>query len=213
MDNLSLSSLLQDHRRFHSDLQMDCFVTAASGVGHPYGMYMQALRELHSRYGSLHEAYSDLEELDLDLDDLGDTPREVIKRRRLRLKREELVATITDMEREFSRFYAQAAVLRNELGDKLKDRDKLDREWWMHKLRANVATDLLREGRPSASTLALVQALPGSLRKMMWKAIDEPEHTVQWYRSLEPYQPQTDSHQRLLPANVRSLVCSPSLPS
>jgi hypothetical protein len=47
-----LKAMLDDHQKYHSNLQIDRFIIYKSGVT-PYGMYKQALRELYSRYESM----------------------------------------------------------------------------------------------------------------------------------------------------------------
>ena len=45
---MTISELLVDHQEFHSDLQMESFITLRAG-GTLYGCYKQALRELSTR--------------------------------------------------------------------------------------------------------------------------------------------------------------------
>ena len=45
---MTIDDLLLDHQEFHSDLQMDSFITLRAG-GTLYGCYKQALRELSTR--------------------------------------------------------------------------------------------------------------------------------------------------------------------
>src|SRR5438445_2833578 len=67
---LPISELLADHQEFHSDLQMDAFITLRSG-GTLYGCYKQALRELATRVRALRERYRLRALLDVDLDELA----------------------------------------------------------------------------------------------------------------------------------------------
>src|SRR5579863_2272034 len=76
---IELSDLLTDHQEFHSDLQMDSFITARSG-GTLYGCYKQALRELATRVRALRERYFGRRLLLLEIEehDLAGTRRDII---------------------------------------------------------------------------------------------------------------------------------------
>jgi hypothetical protein len=64
-----LSELFADHQEFHSDLQMDSFITLRSG-GTKYGCYKQALRELTTRKLALIQRYADRDRLALEIEEL-----------------------------------------------------------------------------------------------------------------------------------------------
>ena len=67
----NLMKLLDDHQIYHSDFQMDNFITIRSGETQ-YGQYKQALRELFKRYRGLKELYTGRELLQVDIDELNE---------------------------------------------------------------------------------------------------------------------------------------------
>ncbi len=66
----NLKKLLNDHQIYHSDFQMDNFITIRSGETQ-HGQYKQALRELFKRYRGLKELYTGRELLQVDIDELN----------------------------------------------------------------------------------------------------------------------------------------------
>ena len=135
-----LNELLKDHQPFHSEFQMDHFITIRAG-GTPWGMYRQALRELDSRKSALLEHYS--------------------KRQSLEMQKNTLDRTIADQEREFKHFYAQAVALKNDLGELTPERKaQLERETWLHRLKMKAAIELRTIGRVSEDTMETLLALP-----------------------------------------------------
>ena len=220
----TLRQLLFDHQHFHTELQMDSFITAKSGLGDPYGMYVQALRELSARHASLHEHYTKLSELKLDLEEenvrapfLNFTMKQKLKIKRSELRIKDLEFKIRamekvgeDREREFMHFYRQAAALKQQIGtlDPMK-RARLDREFWAKKLRARMAVQLLQQGRVSADIIEILPSLPEEIRAKVWGYLDDPQSTLQWYKGLASGCPEVQS----LGAgkvDVKALVCSSS---
>jgi hypothetical protein len=125
-----LTTLLSDHRHFHSEWQCDYAITVRAG-GTPYGCYVQAVRELHKRWRGLRELYANAKS--------PDGPAE----------RFEAAGVIRDTEREFLRFYGQAVALRRSLGladdQAMPDdmRERLDVQMWSYRLRAMAAVDFI----------------------------------------------------------------------
>jgi hypothetical protein len=193
---IELSDLLIDHQEFHSDLQMDSFITARSG-GTLYGCYKQALRELATRVRALRERYFGRRLLLLEIEehDLAGTPRDLIHAESKRMALRESDSILADTEREFLRFYAQATATRESLRSQgvrfpldAATRDRLDREMWVHHLKCRVAVELNTMGRATSVTVELIQALPQPIRESICAEIfcpDAPRHLMEWFMSYD----------------------------
>ncbi len=162
------TELLADYRHYHDDTQMDLFITGRAG-GTAYGCYLQALREMEKRVRGLLELYSSRELLLVDLEQMGETEiRCPFDRRRMaiqletkRLGMRSLDRNICDTEREFSRFYQQAASLKEHIGELTPDkRATLEREMWEHRIKCTAAVDSLSSGRLGTNTITMLQSLP-----------------------------------------------------
>lgn len=209
-----LADLLSLNQRYHSEFQMDSFITVQSGYGHPFGMFRQAVRELHSRtvglrdgYRQLQEEELDLQELELNLEDLRfrimsagteeqkQHARLGIEESRLEIqvkrKKDAVVNLEIDLrhrEREFRRFFSQAIHLRGQLGD-LSDPDYLrrcDEDYWYTRLRSKIAIDTLREGMPSINTLEIVYHTSGKVREELMRDVENPDRAVLWWKGRAP---------------------------
>src|SRR5258708_31035595 len=119
---IPLNDLFADHQEFHSDLQMDAFITLRAG-GTLYGCYKQALRELDARAMALIQRYEALRLLEIDIRELAasdpvDPWQAERDKIRLATKRVTLLKceqVIVDTESEFRRFYCQAHSIREAL--------------------------------------------------------------------------------------------------
>ena len=216
----TLSTLLLDHQKYHSALQMDSFITTRAGSYHPYGMYVQCLRELNGRYYSLRQKYIEDEEIEVKELALRSrirrwcwTLRQRLSRRLLELElrklaiaREGSAQGRADKEREFKRFLAQALVLKERVGDLSEERrEELDRDLWVCRLKQKLAIDLIREGVPSSTFYEVLPTLPGSMRVALWKALADPKETVEWFEQLgSPESP--DTTVRISSEDLRRLI-------
>lgn len=174
-----LTTILSDHRHFHSDWQCDYAITVRAG-GTPYGCYIQSVRELHKRWRGLRELYGNAK--------ASDCPAE----------RFEAAGVIRDTEREFLRFYGQAVALRRTLGladdETMPDemRERLDVEMWEYRLRAMAAVDFITTGRIQRGTVELLQACPPAMRQSIYSVVLQPERheeLIQWYLTHDPQIP------------------------
>ena len=167
-----LDALIADHQRYHSEYQMDLFITAKSG-GTPYGMYRQALRELTSRHESLLGGREDIDELGLDLEDArneqGDPRRRAINVRRKERALEHARLALVDKAREFRCFYAQAVKLKEQIGDLTPaKRATLEAEFWAFQARKKAALELICHHRIEPATLDMIWSLaPGDTRAIL----------------------------------------------
>lgn len=204
---LPLSELFADHRAMHSVLQMDYFITVRSG-GTLFGCYHQALRELSTRYNSLRQSYQKRELLRIKCDEMesklggGDQfkkRRRQVKLMAMRLDLAETDRMISELKGEFMRFYSQAISLRQALAEQgvrfpidAATRDRLDREFWTHRLKAMAAVDLMAHGRIGVATVEFLQALPIDMRKSLaTEVMDANGHDelVKWYLNYLPEVP------------------------
>ena len=202
---IPLNTLLADHQEFHSDLQMDAFITLRSG-GTLYGCYKQALRELHRRTQGLRDLYSRWALAEIDADELAGNVLDHFERRRNRVKAaekrlalDEFRRAVFDTEREFLRFYGQAVAIREALVAQgvefpldAQTRDRLDREMWEHKITCMAAVDFIAHGRLNVNTVELLQALPFEIRRRVAAhVLDASRHAelIDWFLSCEPEMP------------------------
>lgn len=196
---IRLSDLLSDHQEFHSELQMNSFITIRSG-GTLYGCYKQALRELSTRKMALIQRYTHCQVLQIELDDLrtktGDlSPRDKVSAVEKRLLLEECSRVIADTEREFIRFYEQAVAIREALRAQgvnfpldADTRNQLDCEMWEHQLKCMAAVDFIASGRLGAPTVGLLQSCPAEMRGRIAKLVlhkDGHRELVDWFLSYD----------------------------
>lgn len=198
----AVGTLLRDHLKYHSDLQIDSFILGNSGCTE-YGLYRQTLMELYSRWCSLGSRAIRRERLLLKirrlsrriegaLDAHGPESDEALRAdvdlAQARLHLEQMDRSIRDGEREFKRFLGHAIVLKRRIGE-IDDqrRAELEREEWVHHLRRRAAIDYVREGRVSAATMECVLALPLDLRLPLLDRIapNRQAELAAWVREFE----------------------------
>lgn len=214
-----LNDLLADHQFFHSNLQMDSFITIRAG-GTLYGCYKQALRELQTRVTALrgHRAARAILEIEIEEHDAGESRRDRIHATTKRAALGECDRVMNDTLREFARFYGQADALRTALertGVKFplndETRDRLDREMWVHQIKCRAAVEYLCANRLQNSTIELFQALPGTMRQRLANEIfgeGNQRGLIDWYMTYEPDVPRPTE---ISDQTVRGLVgCSES---
>lgn len=198
----TLKELLDDHQEFHSDLQMDHFITIRAG-GTSYGQYKQALRELTKRYKALKTMYVDRELDKLDVSEaetkaatcpegITISPRSRLLLAKARMKLEDMNHTIRDAEREFKRFYAQAVALKKKFPDLTPEkRQELDLEMWEHHIQKMAALDFISRGRINENTVSLIQCLPMETRAKLCEAIlKDPKKCMDWFWQQEENLPE-----------------------
>jgi hypothetical protein len=187
---MDLKLLLRDHQLYHSNFQMDHFITVRAGETQ-YGQYKQTLRELFKRYRGLKELYVGRELLQVDIDELEckEIPasehnhrRNKINLAKYRMDMEDLERNISDTEREFKRFYAQTDALKAQIGELTpKKRDKLDQEMWAHKLKTMVAVDYITKGRIGENALTFIRSIPKEMRKPLLAEIKDQKALLVWF--------------------------------
>jgi len=188
---IPIADLLKDHQLYHSNLQMDYFITVRNGAT-AYGCYKQALRELSKRQESIEKLELDIDEAALNIADLqsrwiwSNTGR---KRREIQLERlwlsvDGLKKSLEDTRRERDRFWAQASDLKEQVGDLTPERRAvLDREMWVIKIKQIAAADLLTQGRISREVIDLICSLPVNDRcSLMAQLTDgDAQNLKEWF--------------------------------
>lgn len=189
----NLKELLSDHQIYHSNFQMDNFITIRAGETQ-YGQYKQALRELFKRYRGLKELYISKELLQIDIDELSQKFSETsfeVRRTNINLTKysmnmEDLKKNIEHTEREFRRFYAQANTLKKEIGELTpKKQNKLDQEMWIHKLKSMVAIDYITKGRIGENALTFIRSIPKEIRKPLLIEIKDQATLLTWFDNFD----------------------------
>jgi hypothetical protein len=210
---IPLNDLFAFHVGGQTDFQLDYRVTVRAG-GTPYGCLVQSVRELWKRFRGVRDDWFqrdicqiEIEELEQRMTIVGHTEsfagrRDAVSLQQKRLHLIELQKHIENDEREFVRFYSQAAAIWKHLGfdqnpptpERLSE---LEAERQEHYARCRIALDLLANGRPLANTLEMIQCLPSSMRERIYRqclgiGLDEKqarssrERLVNWYQNFTP---------------------------
>lgn len=180
---------------------MDAFITGSSGRGHPWGCYLQAVRELSVRVNGLHATDTQIQLARLDLRELeGKLMHESndIKHERLKIETQALRNRLMALgrqqatrEEEARRFFGQAVALREHLGFPLgteipaSARAQLDEDYWDHRIKCQIAMDMWRGTRVCETILDLVPTLPGRIRQTIIKAMEDSRKTIEWFHNIK----------------------------
>lgn len=175
--------LLELHRPYHSELQIDHFITARAGLT-TWGMFVQALRELNSRLEGMKSLASERKLADIERRRHERTVRDVsaddLDREEAGVRVEQAVMRIDSIDRnvrdtwrELERFYAQAVALRARLPVDLTPqvRDELERDRWVTLLTRTAALDIATSGRLSLGTLDSIWSLPVEERSKVLEVV------------------------------------------
>ena len=164
-----LKELLNDHQLYHSEFQQDHYITGRAG-GTLYGQYKQALRELYKRFRGLREAHCDRKKLEIEIEEnlyktehggMFEKQYAKIEHERKVMQREEIERLIKDTKREFKRFYQQAIVLKEQIGELTDEkRRQLDKEMHVFKLKEMAVFDFVITGHLSKQTYEFLMAFP-----------------------------------------------------
>lgn len=194
---MSIRQLIADHRPFHCEFQIDALIIARAG-GTAFGAYLQSVRELWKRLRGLIDAYLQEVAIGFELERLTrvcdeSTVNDDLRRIQQAAALEEIRLTRADTEREFLRFYGQAAALKEHLGELTPERRRqLDEDLWEHRLKCHAAVDFLSQGRLSAGTVEFLQACPIAMRRRVAALVLNPERhseLVDWYLNYDPELP------------------------
>jgi hypothetical protein len=189
-----LKELLDDHQTGMSQFQDDNLVTVRAG-GTLYGQYKQALRELYKRFRGLRESTCERERLVIDIEELSEKilDCEGFEKRRAEVDykhkvmlMEEANRAIMDTRREFTRFYQQAAYLKDQLGELTPEkRHKLDIEMWEFRIKEMAVIDWITNGRLRNSTYEFLQATPPEMKLRLVESLRDQNNTIEWYENKE----------------------------
>ena len=207
-----IQELLGLHQAFHSDLQVDQFITYRAG-GTLYGMFVQAVRELHGRLHSMAQMFLDREEAKAkeDLAEakrkelVGELPNErnwsKVQWAELRLAEVDILRErhkalqidgyLADTLREVNLFYGQAVALKARLGDLTPERRReLDRATWRFWIRKEAALDFLERGPGaplSRKVVELIWAFPPEERMALKEECSaDPAKLIQEMETRDP---------------------------
>lgn len=186
-----LDDLLSNHRKYHPDIAIDRYIIAKAGVT-PWGMYLQALRELYGRYYAAanlvlvqceHEI--EAQKLALDLEEAETKARGTtvvdpraeleiqrinLKLQRHRLRTKSVQHTLRDALREYLRHRRIAEVLHQEFGDVDEDRrQELDLDRYVQELSLQAAQQIRTQGSMSGGTWRDVLMLPPKEREEVFQ--------------------------------------------
>lgn len=166
--------LLEDHRPFNTNVQIDHIILDRVGGRTAWGRYCQALREIRNRVRFLQEQAIDFDELESEIAKWSGWRRVVwpkkadLALRRLRLKRASMESARDDTEREYKRFLCHAMALKEGLGEIGEEkRHMMDMEARMEYLLVQSALEFIAYGRPQLNTLAEIASLPLRERKLI----------------------------------------------
>lgn len=194
--------LLSLHRPYHSELQIDHFITGRAGLT-TWGMFLQALRELNGRFEgmkslSAERRLADIERrrqerLASDAKDGLDGEEAEVRAEQAAMRLDSIDRNIRDTWRELQRFYAQAVALRARLPAELtaEVRDELERERWVALLKRAAALDITATGNVSAGTRDSIWALPMAQRALVLQAVSKPGELLAECTEFEPDVPVT----------------------
>jgi hypothetical protein len=197
---MTINELLADHQEFHSDLQMDSFITLRSG-GTLYGCYKQALRELQTRKVAVIQRVTQMRLADVEARRRAITTGNEMADERNRIRNEELAAfrpmneqILNDTLRECAYFYGQALAIREALEAEgvrfpldARTRDRLDREMWEHNLKGRCAVELMSQGRLNGTTIELIQSCPQEIRGRIGDCLSPERHSalIDWFMTCD----------------------------
>lgn len=190
---------LSDMQIYHSEFQMDHFITTKAG-GTLYGMYCQALRELHGRYEGLKEATVDIKIKTEEAKEYEEKARKYLtttaagdstsarynilklKALRNRMVVEGMERSLKHRIREFIHFYYQAKALKDKLGDLgPTKRKRLEHLTWLYRLRLHAYIDIVSNGRVSNTVFENILSLKEADRKELIEMVEVPEKLIQYF--------------------------------
>lgn len=189
---IPLSDLLADHQEFHSDLQMDAFITQRNG-GTLYGCYKQALREVVTRIRALRDRHFGIKRLKRQIEEhrAKGTPQDLDDATEKEMSLAEVEFAHEHAKREFVRFYGQAASIQEAMKSQgiefplsEKTRHRLDCEMWVHQLKCRAAIAALSCHNLDNITIELIQSLPLDLRHEVCDAVFVQENCgklIDWF--------------------------------
>lgn len=196
MTHHEIENLLVDYQIYHSNLQIDHWIIYSNGVD-PYGMYKQALRELHARYETLRSGILQSIKSKIEHDHLEEQARREKDKYAFALLCIEIMGKrvqvgehdrrLSDTAREFLRFYHHAKRLKQQLGTiDPNSQDALDRASWKTRLRYMAAIDFFTTGRISSGTFRTLMSSPADIRDDVMHAMQDQPALLEWAKKQAP---------------------------
>ena len=179
MDKTTLTSMLTEHRRFMTPFQIAHFVLESESAGSWYGLYMQALRELHSRVFGAQRSLLDVERKRRDIAKLESSQHSNadLDQAAAQAELDELVLTLREQWQQIYLFYAHARHARTKLPELTSEtRAALDADFWVRTLTKRAALDRMCSGRVSSETMRAILSMPTELCELVLSD-DEPPAT------------------------------------
>lgn len=226
MNRATIDDLLSRHRRYHNGLQVDRFIVGGAGIT-PFGMYRQALREMHGRWTGLRLEVLRMRRLDIEIRELQakqlaskfeaddyeirfvEFQREKraldIHEKKMTLQEAQLAHA--DAIEEFSRFALIAEQLHAQFGDLTENqRELLELEFHKTSIMRDVAMEIAVHGNTSTNTLRIVSLLPQEQRAEVVEAMSDRTTCAKWIAEFEYKIPQIASIPAALIDEVKLLV-------
>ncbi len=191
---IEIAELLKDCQLHHSTLQLDSFVTVRAGMT-LYGCYRQSLREISTRVDGIREQRHQIRVSEIKIKRLRDSEDELKHAIADNLEGglRSMRADLDEIEGELERFHAQAVALRGMLEAEgatfpldRETRDRLDRDMWVHLLKATAAVELMT-GPLGKGTIEIFRALPRSMKQEL-AIVFQPERRQElcdWFLNFE----------------------------
>lgn len=182
--------LLRDYVPGASSLQMESFVVRKAGFDHPFGSYVQALRELHARERALRHRYLELRRLTfwhhvwywLPL------PGRNYRCQKLALEIQAAQESQRDQVRERDCYLNLARRLKRKVGD-LSDpavRAAAELDFWWHRILFGVALARYLGVPPDASLLEGALRFPDGARERLLEKLRDPDALRERIKDLLP---------------------------
>ena len=172
-----IDELLRDFRPLHSEFQIDYFIVASAGPT-DWCKYKQALREIHSRQGTIRKYGREIRKLVIKLEGLSSRPSgplEEIELEELTDALRETMVSMKDCEREMKRFIALALELKEGLGEITDERRaELEERSWIEKITSNVRMDLQSARRIQPATAQSLSCLPVAMQQQIIESCQPP---------------------------------------
>ena len=185
-----IQEFIDDHNLFHTTFQQDYLITKKSGIT-LYGQYKQALREWFKRRRGLRELYCDKEILEIEIQELEfevtkqniscyEVDKKKVEIKRKTMRTEENNKTICDTEKEYSRFFQQVKILKEQLGTLTPERvEKLDREFWEAQVKSRLANHAIaRSSGMRIQDIELLNCYPREMRLKIYAELKDTQKLV-----------------------------------
>ncbi len=174
----------------HSATQMDSFILKANGVT-PYGMYKQALRQLHTLIRSVRGLRRELQHQEINerecMFKLANGFRDNYAQERCKLDEDEakwnaidLREKILSKQRELQHFHKRALELRTQLNLNMQDpaiQLAAEQAHWVELYRRDAALQLQTTGAVHMGLLRDINALPDKQRRLVLSSMQQEQLT------------------------------------